>query len=98
MSVSDICAAYTPKTGIPTLPAMLKYLIYVQETEYCPEDQCDFAIQEDYRLYDNSTAGTLIIGCCVCLLCLCALRLRSCPSKHCPHWTMSAGTLPYYTA
>ena len=32
------------------------------ETEYCPEDQCDFAIQEDYRLYDNSTAGTLIIG------------------------------------
>ena len=41
---------------------MLKYLIYVQETEYCPEDQCDFAIQEDYRLYDNSTAGTLIIG------------------------------------
>ena len=41
---------------------MLKDLIYVQETEYCPEDQCDFAIQEDYRLYDNSTAGTLIIG------------------------------------
>jgi hypothetical protein len=35
---------------------MLKDLIYVQETEYCPEDQCDFAIQEDYRLYDNSTA------------------------------------------
>ena len=32
------------------------------KTEYCPEDQCDFAIQEDYRLYDNSTAGTLIIG------------------------------------
>lgn len=41
---------------------MLKDLIYVQETEYCPEYQCDFAIQEDYRLYDNSTAGTLIIG------------------------------------
>lgn len=41
---------------------MLKDVIYVQETEYCPEDQCDFAIQEDYRLYDNSTAGTLIIG------------------------------------
>ena len=41
---------------------MLKDLIYVQETEYCPEDQCDFAIREDYRLYDNSTAGTLIIG------------------------------------
>ena len=41
---------------------MLKDLIYVQETEYCPEDQCDFAIQEDYRLYDNSTAVTLIIG------------------------------------
>lgn len=46
----------------PDATAMLKDLIYVQETEYCPEDQCDFAIQEDYRLYDNSTAGTLIIG------------------------------------
>lgn len=41
---------------------MLKDLICVQEAEYCPEDQCDFAIQEDYRLYDNATAGTLIIG------------------------------------
>ena len=62
MPVSDACAAYTLKTNRFDAVAMLKNLTYVQETKDGPEDRCDFAIQEEYRLYGNANAGTLIIG------------------------------------
>lgn len=62
MPVSNVCAAYTLENSRPDAMAILKDLTYIQETEDGPEEQCDFAIKEDYRLYSNANAGTLIIG------------------------------------
>lgn len=62
MPVSDICAAYTLANRRPDAIAMLEDLTYVQETAYGPEERCDFAVQEEYRLYLNANAGTLIIS------------------------------------
>ena len=41
---------------------MLAELTYCRETEDGTEEQCDFAIREEYRLWSNANAGTLIIG------------------------------------
>lgn len=62
MPVSDVCVAYTLVNHRPDVMPMLENLTYVQETEDGPEERCDFAVQEDYRLYSNANIGTLIIG------------------------------------
>ena len=62
MPVSDACAAYTLENSRIDALEMLKALTHVQETQYGPEERCDFAVQEEYRLYSSATAGTLIIG------------------------------------
>ena len=62
MPVSDACAAYTLADRHPDAAAMLEDLTAVQETQYGPEEQCNFAIREEYRLYCSANTGTLIIG------------------------------------
>lgn len=62
MPVSNICAAYTLENSRPEAQAMLAELTYCRETEDGTEEQCDFAIREEYRLWSNANAGTLIIG------------------------------------
>ncbi|MGN0980113.1 MAG: ABC transporter permease [Candidatus Avoscillospira sp.] len=62
MPVLHPCAAFTLEDHRPDAEAMLSELTYYRETEDGPEDRCDFAIQEYYRLYSNANAGTLIIG------------------------------------
>lgn len=62
MPVSDVCAAYTLKNHRPDSQALLKELTYVENTSSGPEEKCDFAIREEYRLWRNANAGTLIIG------------------------------------
>lgn len=62
MPVSDVCAAYTLKNHRPDSRAMLAELTYLRQTEYGPEEWCDFAIREEYRLWSNVNAGTLLIG------------------------------------
>ena len=62
MPVSDVCAAYTLKNHRPDSQALLKELTYFDDTPYGPEAKCDFAIREEYRLWRNANAGTLIIG------------------------------------
>ena len=62
MPVSDACAAYTLENHRPDAEAMLAELTYERETEEGVEARCDFAIREEYRLWKNANAGTLIIG------------------------------------
>ena len=62
MPVSDVCAAYTLENHRPKAQAMLAELSYCRETEDGLEERCDFAIREEYRLWSNANAGTLIIG------------------------------------
>ncbi|MGN0999395.1 MAG: ABC transporter permease, partial [Faecousia sp.] len=62
MPVSDVCAAYTLENHRPEAQAMLEELTYERETEDGIEERCDFAIREEYRLWSNANAGTLIIG------------------------------------
>ena len=62
MPVSDICAAYTLQNHRPDAQALLKELTYSKDTPDGPQEKCDFAIQEEYRLWKNANAGTLIIG------------------------------------
>ena len=62
MPVSDVCAAYTLENSRPQVQAMLAELTYYRETEDGTKEQCDFAIREEYRLWSNANAGTLIIG------------------------------------
>ena len=62
MPVSDLCAAYTLENSRPEAQAMLAELTYERETEDGTEERCDFAIREEYRLWRNANAGTLIIG------------------------------------
>lgn len=62
MPVSDVCAAYTLENHRPDAEAMLAELTYERETEEGVEARCDFAIREEYRLWKNANAGTLIIG------------------------------------
>lgn len=62
MPVSDICAAYTLKNHRPDSGAMLAELTYLRQTEEGPEEWCDFAIREEYRLWSNANAGALMIG------------------------------------
>ena len=62
MPVSDVCAACTLENSRIDATAMQKELTYFRETEYGPEEQSDFAIREEYRLYELANAGTLIIG------------------------------------
>ena len=62
MPVSDVCAAYTLENSRPEAQAMLEELTYERETEDGAEERCDFAIREEYRLWSNANAGTLIIG------------------------------------
>lgn len=62
MPVSDVCAAYTLENHRPDSQAMLAELTYDRETEDGTEERCDFAIREEYRLWKNANAGTLIIG------------------------------------
>lgn len=62
MPVSHVCAAYTLESSRFDAMAMLKDLTYVEETQESPEEHCDFAIQEEYRLYNHANSGTLIIG------------------------------------
>ena len=62
MPVSDACAAYTLENHRPDAEAMLAELTYERETEESVEARCDFAIREEYRLWKNANAGTLIIG------------------------------------
>ena len=62
MPVSDVCTAYTLENHRPEAQAMLAELSYCWETEDGLEERCDFAIREEYRLWSNANAGTLIIG------------------------------------
>ena len=62
MPASNICAAWTLKDHRPDAMALLKELTYVRQTQDGPEERCDFAIREEYRLYGSATTGTLIIG------------------------------------
>ena len=62
MPVSDVCVAYTLENHRPEAQAMLAELSYYRETEDGLEERCDFAIREEYRLWSNANAGTLIIG------------------------------------
>ena len=62
MPVSDACAAYTLENSRPEAQAMLAELTYCRNTEEGTEERCDFAIREEYRLWSNANAGTLIIG------------------------------------
>lgn len=62
MLVSDVCAAYTLENSRPEAQTMLEELTYERETEDGAEERCDFAIREEYRLWSNANAGTLIIG------------------------------------
>ena len=62
MPVSDVCAAYTLVNHRPDSRSMLSELTYLRQTEYGPEEWCDFAIKEEYRLWSNANAGTLLIG------------------------------------
>lgn len=62
MPVSHVCAAYTLESSRFDAMAMLKDLTYVEESQEGPEEHCDLAIQEEYRLYNHANSGTLIIG------------------------------------
>ena len=62
MPVSHVCAAYTLESSRFDAMAMLKDLTYVEEMQESPEEHCDLAIQEEYRLYNHANSGTLIIG------------------------------------
>lgn len=62
MPVSDICAAYTLENNRPDALKLVKDLLYTVETEEGPEERCNHRVKEDYRLYSNANAGTLIIG------------------------------------
>lgn len=62
MLISDECAAYTLENSRPEAQSMLAELSYYRESEVGMEEQCDFAIREEYRLWSNANAGTLIIG------------------------------------
>lgn len=62
MEISDHCIGYTLENHRPDALAMQEELTYERETEDGWEEGCDYRIQEEYRLYTNSTIGTLIIG------------------------------------
>lgn len=62
MRISDAGAAYTLKDKRPDVKALLMELTYYRNTEYGPEEECDYHFQEDWRLYSSATAGTLIVG------------------------------------
>ena len=62
MPVSDLCAAYTLENSRPDAEALLAELTFRRETGDGPRERCDFAIQEEYRLYANANVSTLIIG------------------------------------
>lgn len=62
MPVSNICAAYTLENSRPDSQALLEELTYYRETEEGPEEWCDFAVREEYRLWKNTNTGTLMIG------------------------------------
>ncbi|MGM9590801.1 MAG: ABC transporter permease [Faecousia sp.] len=62
MPVSHICTAYTLENGRIDSEALESDLTYYRETPEGPDEECDYRIQEFYRLYSNATAGTLIIG------------------------------------
>ncbi|MDD6036676.1 MAG: ABC transporter permease [Lachnospiraceae bacterium] len=62
MPVSDICAAYTLENNRPDALKLVKDLLYTVETEEGPEERCNHRVKENYRLYSNANAGTLIIG------------------------------------
>ena len=62
MPVSDVCAAYTLENHRPDAHAMLAELTYLRQTEEGPEAWCDFAIQQEYRLWMNANTGALMIG------------------------------------
>lgn len=58
----DICAAYTLENSRPDSQTLLEELTYYRETEDGPEEWCDFAVREEYRLWKNAATGTLMIG------------------------------------
>ena len=62
MPVSDVCAAYTLENHRPDAHAMLAELTYLRQTEEGPEAWCDFAIQQEYRMWMNANTGALMIG------------------------------------
>lgn len=62
MKLSDTCSAYTLKNHRPDSEALVKELTYYRETEDGMEDECDYRVQEYFRLFKNANAGTLIIG------------------------------------
>lgn len=62
MEVSARYIGYTLENHRPDALAMLEELTYEQKTKDGWEKDCDYRIQEEYRLYTNSTTGTLIIG------------------------------------
>lgn len=54
--------AYTLKNHRPDAESMQRDLTRYVETEYGTEEECDYAIQEYWRLYNKANAGALIIG------------------------------------
>ena len=62
MKVSERYIGYTLENDRPDALALLKALTYERETEDGLEEECDYWIQEEHRLYMLSTTGTLIIG------------------------------------
>lgn len=62
MEVSARYTGYTLENHRPDALAMQEELTYELKTEDGWEENCDYRIQEEWRLYKNSTTGTLIIG------------------------------------
>ena len=62
MPVSDACAAWTLENHRPDAQAMLAELSYFRQTQEGAQEECDFAIQEEYRLWNDANTGTLMIS------------------------------------
>lgn len=62
MQVSDDCIAYTLENSRVDAVGLGQDLTYILEAEDGEEEQSNYRIKEDYRLFASATAGTLIIG------------------------------------
>ena len=62
MKVSDDCIAYILENSRVDAVGLGQDLTYILEAEDGEEEQSNYRIKEDYRLFASATAGTLIIG------------------------------------